>query len=634
MEKGWNFPLNNDGAEVGLNDAGIETFRGHRFEALAREINQNSCDARKDDNKPVEVHFNLHKMPIELFPDRKQYMDILDSCLSYWSHIDKSKKFFNNAIEIMKQDYINVLKISDYNTTGLTGASLDRGGNWNSLIKAVGVSNKDSNAGGSFGIGKHAPFACSSLRTVFYGTKAEDGTCAFQGVGKLATHLKGDKATQGTGYFGITEKNKPILDSYSDLGDFYHRDQIGTDIFVMGFNGEDSWETSIIKSVLESFFYSIHEGRLVVQVGEVRIESSTLASLLEEYTKDDPECLSYQYYQAITNGVKHEVNLKNTDEIILYLLEGKKLPKKVAMVRGTGMKIFDKGHFRGLTKFAGVMVAKGNAINKLLRSIEPPSHDSWQPERFEDNVRFAKKVLKELNDWINEKVRDLSDLGNVEELDIEGMSQYLPDDANDVPLNNSDKEKDDLPAKPLPVNIEKVPLKNNFEAKTVTSIGVKNIGDEDEADVDTPNPKNKESENKGGKSSTKKEEKGSSKSSGIGENPEGDDKKPTGDVNAKPPLELKGFRSTCINPKEGIYRISFTPSRNGTGYIVVNIAGEQGKEVVGINEAKILSNNTQLSIKSQNQIGPMEFSENNREIITISLNEKIRCALGVVMYES
>lgn len=632
MNNGWNFPNNNDGPEIGLNDAGIETFRGRRLEALAREINQNSSDARHDLNEPVEVHFNLYTLPIDVFPCKDQYMKILESCLTYWSHIEKSKKFFENAINLLRQDTIKILKISDYNTTGLTGSRLDRGGNWHSLIKAVGVSNKDSNAGGSFGIGKHAPFACSSIRTVFYGTKDIEGNFAFQGVGKLATHLKNDEPTQGTGYFGKINKNKPLEDEYYELDEFYRRDKVGTDLFVMGFNGDDDWEKNIIKSVLESFFFAIYEGRLKMKVGNTEINSQSLPALLEEYTKEDEECLSYQYYQAIINGNKHEVNLKSSDNVELYLLEGKHLPKKVAMVRGTGMKIFDKGHFRGLTRFVGVMVAKGNEINKLLRSIEPPAHDSWQPERNEDNVQYAKKVLKEINSWVNEKVRDLSNLGDIEELDIEGVSQYLPDEDDIAPFDNSDKEKEDLATLPKEVKVEDTPIKNKFEAKTVTSVGEVDL-DQGEEDTGGPSPKKEKSNKKGGKSNGGKGKNGNGSNKGKGPNTDGEDIEPSGDNEAKPPLELKDFRSACINPKDGIYRISYTPSRDGKGYIVVNIVGEQGNEKVGIESAFKLNDNQSLGVKSNNQIGPVTFKDSTRETITIKLEEKIRCALGVVMYE-
>lgn len=91
----WNFPPNNYGQITGLNDAGIETFRGNPLDSLAREINQNSCDAKdKKNNGPVEVHFNLIYVPTEIFPERDRFISILNSCKEYWQDNAKTKQFF------------------------------------------------------------------------------------------------------------------------------------------------------------------------------------------------------------------------------------------------------------------------------------------------------------------------------------------------------------------------------------------------------------------------------------------------------------------------------------------------------------------------------------------------------------
>ena len=234
----WNFPPNNYGQVTGLNDAGIETFRGNPLDSLAREINQNSCDAKDNNNSgPVEVHFNLIYIPTDYFPEKDSFVNILKSSREYWKDNAKTRQFFENAISIMELEQIPFLKISDYNTTGLTGAKDEHRGGWHNLIKSVGSSDKDSNSGGSFGIGKHAPFACSDLRTVYYGTKeVGSGIEAFQGVAKLVTHLnEHGEPTQGTGYYGIIEKNKPIT-ATADVNKICRRADIGTDKLIACFN--------------------------------------------------------------------------------------------------------------------------------------------------------------------------------------------------------------------------------------------------------------------------------------------------------------------------------------------------------------------------------------------------------------
>jgi len=60
---GWNFPVNDDGQENGLNDPGIETFKDNPLSSLARECLQNSADAADSSGKPVEVHFQRLEIP-------------------------------------------------------------------------------------------------------------------------------------------------------------------------------------------------------------------------------------------------------------------------------------------------------------------------------------------------------------------------------------------------------------------------------------------------------------------------------------------------------------------------------------------------------------------------------------------
>ena len=91
-------------------------------------------------------------------------------------------KFFKHILEAMRKRGISCLRISDFNTTGLTGSHEEYNSPWCNLTKSSGASDKSGGAGGSFGIGKFAPYACSVLRTVFYSTSDTEGICAAQGV--------------------------------------------------------------------------------------------------------------------------------------------------------------------------------------------------------------------------------------------------------------------------------------------------------------------------------------------------------------------------------------------------------------------------------------------------------------------
>ncbi|MFW5891611.1 MAG: hypothetical protein ACOCUI_05280, partial [bacterium] len=405
---GWNFPLNNDGENDGLNDAGIETYSGAPIKSLAREVIQNSLDAAEDlKNNPVIVDFNLSYFNRNDIPGIEDYKNILKACYDFGKGIEKTKRFFEKALDIVGKSKIPVLRISDFNTTGLTGAGKDGLNNWNNLIKGNGVSNKHVGAGGSFGIGKQAPYACSNLRTVFYVTKDINGTEAYQGNAKLITHKKksGEK-TQGTGYYGIKNGNKPVLNFNELPNNFYQREKIGTDIYVFAFIENDEWMGNIIKSVLEHFLVAIYRGDLIVNVGDEKIESNNLEKLINRYISDDNDYYADKYYKTLISEESfffEKENFEKLGDLKFYLLPNKNFPKRVAMVRDTGMKIFDKGHFRTPKKFAGVFMAEGENLNELLRKMEPPSHDAWEPIRHPDKDK-ASKIKDKIYKWLNEKV--------------------------------------------------------------------------------------------------------------------------------------------------------------------------------------------------------------------------------------
>ena len=58
----WNFPSNNHSQIIGIADSGVEMFKGTPIKSLAREICQNSLDARLDDSQPARIEFETFEM--------------------------------------------------------------------------------------------------------------------------------------------------------------------------------------------------------------------------------------------------------------------------------------------------------------------------------------------------------------------------------------------------------------------------------------------------------------------------------------------------------------------------------------------------------------------------------------------
>lgn len=90
---------------------------------------------------------------------------------------------------LLKAERINVLRISDFNTTGLLGVNQfnNEKSPWYSLMHGSGESSKGESEGGSKGVGKYATFVNSLVRTVFYSTKAKDGESGHQGISYLCS---------------------------------------------------------------------------------------------------------------------------------------------------------------------------------------------------------------------------------------------------------------------------------------------------------------------------------------------------------------------------------------------------------------------------------------------------------------
>ncbi|MDI6756222.1 MAG: hypothetical protein QME78_17765, partial [Thermodesulfobacteriota bacterium] len=118
-------------------------------------------------------------------------------------------------------------------------------------------------------------------------------------------------------------------------------------------------------------------------------------------------------------------------------------PKKVAMFRNTGMMIKEKGHFRTTVKFEGVFEAQGDPLNEKLRSLEPPGHDDWEPDRCDDpeEVDQAKSFLKKLNKWINDCVKQVIQAEQLEQVDAVGIGRFLPDDLDQDQPFDQDKSQ-------------------------------------------------------------------------------------------------------------------------------------------------------------------------------------------------
>lgn len=453
----WFFPTRGYGETEGLSNPGIEMFKGEPIRAMAREICQNSLDAAvRGTEKPVRVEFEKFFISVTDFPGMEAMRDILEKCREFWKdqNDNKTERFIKEAArEIAEGQSIFVLRVSDYNTTGLKGAfSEEKITPWKSLVQgnAFSVKNTDS-AAGSYGIGKAAPFVVSKLQTVFYRTYDVDGERAAQGVTHLVAFEDEEMALPGedtvrrsTGYYGDGVENRPFK-SIKKLDEINMRTEPGTDLFIPAFSIKDKWEDEIVSEILENFLYSIYSEQLEVIVDKMVLNKHTMERYIKKLWPKTKHAASFY-------GVIREDN-DNTDVVFeeirefylggnlrLRLLYKNDMNKKVLVVRNSGMKIAEISRLPKGISYTGFLEIQGGKLNAFFREMENPQHNQWEPKRHRD-AETAKKYKKEVEEWvkemINSKIKEISG----DEVDID-VGEYFNSKENEKPTVSSDEKRE------------------------------------------------------------------------------------------------------------------------------------------------------------------------------------------------
>lgn len=624
----WNFPSNNYGQILGIADSGVETFKGTPIKSLAREICQNSLDAALNNNNPIKIEFKTFKLNPEQIPDYNNLEDALNRALDFWSQQQstKAKTFFKQALDVIHQPIITCLRISDFNTTGLIGSREEYNSPWCNLTKSSGASDKSGSNGGSFGIGKFAPYACSALRTVFYSTSDIDGICASQGISRLTSFKnKNNEITQGMGFYG-NDKNSPMYSQYF-LDSTYSRDteNSGTDIYILAFTGEPGWQNQMVASILDGFLYAIYNGTLVVDVDGTIIDKNTLSDLMishKEYFKEHAD----EYYQSLTNEKLAKTFIKElTDDpetvgkLTLKLMIMPSFSRRVAMIRQSGMKIKDKGNINGLIPFAGTLFIEGEAINSYLRNLENPQHLEWELERAENKSK-ARRLLTTLTRFIKTSLDEMKNDESEEALDPT-VGEYLS--ANDFD-NSTNQERAEAildSIKDIKIHVTEVTPK---PTGSQTGESGHTIVDDEDGDIsvnDLPGEGGSGSKNHGGHGGH-----------GGGDNPgNGGGNVPVEHRKKLSAIAAASVRNMVRNKNTGEYTIVFTPSSSATNGILEIFMSAESQNYDATIIAASCSDCPNLKF-NKNKISNLTFTEKKVLKINIQLDYHDYCSLEVNAY--
>lgn len=478
----WDFPQLNGGQKQGYTNSGIETFKGTELlDNLAREICQNSLDAKDpSSDEPVIVEFGLTNIQKEDYPFLREYAKYLKWGKEFWQNQNDKKVmlFLEKAESLIEGNDIKVLSASDYNTTGLIGSDckITESSIWSALVSSDGISDKSDGSGGSYGIGKNAPFACSDLSLVFYNTFAKDGKKALEGVARAAT-LKNEKGdpTQAIGHYRSDEGYNPITEDIDcPIRDKYKRDKYGTDIIIVGCNSfiekNLDWQDKLVQAVLHHFLLAIMKKKLVVKVKNEVINDETLPDLIEKYKNANTNSfLTSNFYETLTapEGGVIRKTIIDEDDLEIYLKSKPEYKRKIAKFRRSGMLVWEHGK-RTYQNFTAVVIVKGEQLNEILRKTEPPKHNIWDAKRIEDKDE-SKQAQKYIDQIDNEILSSISNIYSEEISDSvdSGVGEFLPDDLS----NLSEKKPGTDKLKPVIKIVEKPKLQKIFMNENIDIAG-------------------------------------------------------------------------------------------------------------------------------------------------------------------
>ena len=472
MNNFWNFIGNNFGQETGLNAPGLEMFKTDPISSLAREICQNSIDANINKEKVI-VKFKPFTIKREDIPEIDSIKREIQACIDYQRI--KSQKTADELQEMLNyinnNQYINCLKISDYNTTGLTDVSSLESGKFYTLTKGSGSSEKVGTSGGSKGIGKYAAFVSSKFNTVFYSTYTINDEVGSIGICHLCSSIKnvetGEK-TQGIGYFTCDSRNSAIKEQI--CLDNEERTTTGTDIYILGFRDDLKWKKEMITKILDSFLSAIVFKTLEVVVDDVEITSETLLDVIEN--QDNIVKSSYKniksQYILLTDPTVHqkELDIDGLGSAKIYLKEFTEDNDELAtnscvMVRYPYMKITTLTSISSVPCSA-LCIIGDNTLNSILRDIENPQHTNWELKRIDDPVKRTevKGIKDDLTNKILNYISDKLSVSTNDVVDMEGAGEFLS--SLDAVAQNGKDKSSKLQQKPTVKQSKKVKIKDDI----------------------------------------------------------------------------------------------------------------------------------------------------------------------------
>lgn len=625
----WRFPLANYGSDKGLSTGDKEAFKQTPYKTFAREILQNSIDVAASDEEPVIVEFKGFKIKTKDIPDVDSFVEQVNLCKEYWKSNPDVISYCDRMLNSLKEEEIDCLRISDFNTTGATGV---HNHNYDSpffaMTKGSGHSVKPGikASGGSKGMGKNAAFLMSYLEMIIYSTVTKDEKGSL-GVANLVTGFKKDSEndekrdySQGPGYYSIDDCNSPTSDLLNYDKDYNRNDQIGTDLFIIGFKNNKSWKENVINSVLDSFMVAIYYNKLNVIVEDIEINKDTIEDIINSNLIDPkiyPSLISQ--FELLEGGEEVRVFDIETEYgahklyVKVYDNDSNKASHVCDLIRYPYMKI---KHYDYKTKsfpISAMFIIGEGELSKKLLSIENPKHDNWETQRIEDLSlrKEVKDAIDSMKQQIEERISECLHIDNDGQIDPLGADEFLPSTIDEGKGTTSGEDKKEDSTTKATVG----QIKYN---KTTTNRPVIEIEDGDGVQPDI------------GKVEEGEKDDGllpSGENKGNGGEPHGDN---PGEVHSGDNIILRNTDGTNIKYKlitlgkdTGKYRLIFiSPCNEENCYLSIKILDDMSKSVEKANIIDFEIDGVEVASNDHVEYGPFKIKKSAKHVCNLKLDIK------------
>jgi hypothetical protein len=642
----WHFEKQPQAAQdIGPNNAAEAYFADTPYPSLIRESIQNSLDVVKDKSQPVKMKFEFGKLRTKSFDNFYKLREhIWGAYKLYGKKADQYKTMLERFdMTYNNQNVIYYIKVSDFNTTGMDYKPDDSP--FYAFLRALGYNVKtDDAAGGSYGFGHSAFFVMSPIHTILVSTMTDAGKTYFEGAANLCTHLyKGKDGIETKymhyGYYDNQDGQKPAS-LQTDIPDRFYRNEPGTDIYVMGVDGEaskvDAAYKEMVKATLRHFWLAIYNNKLIVEIGNTVIDTDSLEELMSQnYPEILDKARSHDdynprpYYEAVKNAgtsnqfIKIDKKLSILGDTNLYIWKNKEARDGIVHMRNKCMYIFRARHYSSSYGYFGVLYFKDDKGGALLKDLEDPAHKKWEFSKLGDKGYL---IREEINNFVSESLQSIFVTNGDGALGIAGTDEYLfvPED-----LLTPDAEKlKDNPLFGTPDDDQQE------EGNSPTT----DIIDSDPTYIETKVKKGKvvilkpsKGKPKGGgsmgghiRSTKKKRKKGKGTAPGGG-GYEPDDTATEGEFLHNVPVDYR----VMAEQKSGkmIHTISMKVENDVVnGQIEIIVGGEERDETVGIISA------SQGTING-NTISDLVLSKDKRNIIELQFEDNMKHIVKLTAYE-